>query len=466
MEKHGINPHLQNGVASENMRIPGIYVVTWMTLLFTSNLGEQLHSEQKCDNGNDQINPSASQNQYRQPGSEYVNIVDNPNVDNSVHNTLASVGSGVVKDDIPIIMWWTGRLLIENDIHRIVCKEHTCYSTNLREYVDDPRTRILWFYGTDLQPEDLPFPRQSHHEWALFHEESPMNNYMLSHTSAIHLFNHTATFKRESDFPLTTQHIPSLNYLTSRQPLSVAKKNELKIKKGLAPVLYVQSHCNVASDRDRYVQELMNYIPVDSLGSCLNNKELPKNLRDPVESMESNDFLDYISQYKFHISFENANCNDYMTEKLFRPLHVGSVPVYKGSSLAEDWMPDKHSVIMADHFTSPKELGEFLLHLDRNDEEYEKYLQFKKANGVSNKFLVEHLQFRKFKSKTHKKDMLPAFECHLCKLANERTKREKEHTKNPSIPLLPPKIATREHLYCPQPYVSFGDLDDYPAVDR
>lgn len=60
-----------------------------------------------------------------------------------------------------------------------------------------------------------------------------------------------------------------------------------------------------------------------------------------------------------------------MTEKLFRPLHVGSVPVYKGSPLAEDFAPDKHSIIMVDDFKSPQELASYLNYLNDNDSEYE-----------------------------------------------------------------------------------------------
>jgi hypothetical protein len=38
-----------------------------------------------------------------------------------------------------------------------------------------------------------------------------------------------------------------------------------------------------------------------------------------------------VARYKFTLSFENAVCNDYITEKLWRPLTVGSVPIYMGS---------------------------------------------------------------------------------------------------------------------------------------
>lgn len=42
-------------------------------------------------------------------------------------------------------------------------------------------------------------------------------------------------------------------------------------------------------------------------------------------------FLQFAAQYKFTLSFENAVCDDYITEKLWRPLIVGSVPIYYGS---------------------------------------------------------------------------------------------------------------------------------------
>ena len=47
--------------------------------------------------------------------------------------------------------------------------------------------------------------------------------------------------------------------------------------------------------------------------------------------MNDEEFLRLIASYKFTLSFENAVGDDYITEKLWRPLVVGSVPVYMGS---------------------------------------------------------------------------------------------------------------------------------------
>lgn len=39
----------------------------------------------------------------------------------------------------------------------------------------------------------------------------------------------------------------------------------------------------------------------------------------------------FIAQYKFIIAIENSICDDYITEKLWRPLIAGSIPIYLGS---------------------------------------------------------------------------------------------------------------------------------------
>lgn len=134
---------------------------------------------------------------------------------------------------------------------------------------------MLW-YGSDFKPKDMPLPRKPHHEWGLLHEESPKNNYLLTKPEVITLFNHTATFKRESDFPLTLQYLEDLAWLESKNFfVATSKKNSYKVEENLARVVYVQSDCSVPSDRDSYVQELMKHIDIDSYGSCVHNKDLP-----------------------------------------------------------------------------------------------------------------------------------------------------------------------------------------------
>ena len=84
---------------------------------------------------------------------------------------------------------------------------------------------------------------------------------------------------------------------------------------------YVQSSCDTPSGRDDYVKELMNHISIDSYGYCLHNKDLPPHLREP-QKMKDVEFLHILAKYKFVIAIENAVCEDYITEKLWKVIQV------------------------------------------------------------------------------------------------------------------------------------------------
>lgn len=65
--------------------------------------------------------------------------------------------------------------------------------------------------------------------------------------------------------------------------------------KNLAPLLYIQSDCDTASNRDVYVTELMKYIRVDSYGACLNNAEFDKRLNCFYRFKKKIDCIDHIN---------------------------------------------------------------------------------------------------------------------------------------------------------------------------
>ncbi|XP_032241043.1 alpha-(1,3)-fucosyltransferase 11 isoform X2 [Nematostella vectensis] len=369
----------------------------------------------------------------------------------------------VPKGTKPIILWWTEHIFPHDKSqtsHEIYCKKGGCITTIERKLKDDPSTRAMMFYGTDLRADDLPLPRVPWHEWALFHEESPKNNWMLTHEDALRMFNHTATFRRESDYPLSSQFIRDARDWTSTQAIPVSEKNRLKKEKGFAAIVYVQRDCYTPSDREAYVHELMKHIPVDSYGPCLNNKQMPEEI-DGFLKLHSPAFYDFLAQYKFHIAFENAICQDYMTEKLFRPIEVGSVPIYMGSPKARDWMPNNKTGIFVNDFKSPKELAKFIKDLDANDQEYEKYLEYKQSGKITNKFLLNALETRPWRilgdwdkvNFGHR--MYAGFECHVCDRIHERQEALRAHQLNPEkIPPPPLRVAKAEHLACPEPKMS------------
>ncbi|XP_048359053.1 alpha-(1,3)-fucosyltransferase 11 [Sphaerodactylus townsendi] len=391
----------------------------------------------------------------------------------------AEAGDGARWASAPIVLWWSGGLFphFPGPSARIWCPGGgRCVSTRERRVRAHRRTRALLFYGTDFRAYEAPLPRLPHQAWALFHEESPMNNYLLSHRPGIALFNLTATFRRGADYPLALQWLPGPAYLR-RPPLAPLARKEDARRRGLAPVLYLQSHCNVPADRDRYVRQLMQHIQVslmqhvqvDSYGECLNNRELPTaRLRDTsTATTEDPEFMAFISQYKFHLAMENAICHDYMTEKLWRPMHVGAVPVYRGSPSVRDWMPDNHSIILIDDFGSPKELAEYLDFLDRNPDEYVKYLDYKGPGGITNRFLLENLEKREWGvNDLTLPNYLNGFECFVCDRENARLAAEREHKRTRGkVPAPEPYIAQPSHMGCPPPAPGYGNIEDIPEGD-
>ncbi|OYU44055.1 MAG: hypothetical protein CFE44_15000, partial [Burkholderiales bacterium PBB4] len=50
------------------------------------------------------------------------------------------------------------------------------------------------------------------------------------------------------------------------------------------------------------------------------------------------DKMDFISRYSHHLCFENSSTTGYLTEKIFDPIYVGSVPVYAGDPMASKWI--------------------------------------------------------------------------------------------------------------------------------
>ncbi|KAL4241047.1 Alpha-(1 3)-fucosyltransferase 11 [Mactra antiquata] len=365
-----------------------------------------------------------------------------------------------LREDIthPIILWWTP-FTGEAGASRS-CGDNACFFTIDKHYYHHPQSKVMMFYGSDINKKNLPIPRLPRHEWALMHEESPKNDYTLTNPTFLSLFNHTATFKRESDFPLTLQYLDSIPWVESTKFL-VTTPEKTKLQEELAPVFYAQSDCHTPSDRDAYVEEFMKYMKVDSYGFCLHNKELPKHLADPIPGMDHEDFFSLQAKYKFSFAMENAVCDDYITEKFWRPLHIGSVPIIYGSPKIRDFLPDEHSAILVTDFESPKQLAEYLKYLNENDEEYNKYLEWKHT-GVTNKYLLDLMEERTWSItetwKTGASNFIEDFECFVCNRLHENLRRRKEGKKEIE------HIVDKSHLECPVPKPFFTDEFDWDHV--
>ena len=54
---------------------------------------------------------------------------------------------------------------------------------------------------------------------------------------------------------------------------------------------------------------------------------------------DSDEMKRLLANYKFVVAVENAVCPDYVTEKLWRALEVGAVPIYHGAPNVRKFLP-------------------------------------------------------------------------------------------------------------------------------
>ncbi|CAL4065118.1 unnamed protein product, partial [Meganyctiphanes norvegica] len=81
-------------------------------------------------------------------------------------------------------------------------------------------------------------------------------------------------------------------------------------------------------------------------------------------------------KYFFYLAFENAMCRDYVTEKFFRSLGQGVIPVVMGGADYKAIAPP-YSYIDALDFPSPKHLADYLNKVASSPDLYNKYFEWK-----------------------------------------------------------------------------------------
>ncbi len=132
------------------------------------------------------------------------------------------------------------------------------------------------------------------------------------------------------------------------------------------------------SARIQSLVELGNHMPADLYGRgwgklftrnalswayLLNYKIIMKNYHGSVISK-----YETYSQYDFALCFENLLMRGYITEKIFDCFYAGVIPIYKGATDIQDYIP-KNCYILFDDFQSIQELAKFLNEMPRTEKE-------------------------------------------------------------------------------------------------
>lgn len=235
-----------------------------------------------------------------------------------------------------------------------------CYLTDDRALYSKAHGVLINHRDISNDLSNLPTePRPFFQKWIWMHFESPRNTRRLDGLE--NLFNVTMNYRRDSDIVMREQFIFKTDDTEDKVfPQVLDKKNKL--------VCWIVSNWNENFERVKYYNELKNHIEISVFGGHFG------------KPLNNDEYKETLASCKFYLSFENTeNYDDYITEKMFNPLMLGSVPVTLGAPkyIYKRFAP-KDAFIHVDDFSSPQELAKYLQSVDKNDDEYKKYFQWRK----------------------------------------------------------------------------------------
>ncbi len=199
--------------------------------------------------------------------------------------------------------------------------------------------------------------------WVAWSMESAVNYPVLDDPTFMRRFDLVMSYRRDSEI-----HTP---YCPPLAEWRAALGEALPAKTEDAPVVMFRSAAPNKSARTEFALAIMSRIRVDSYGRFLNNRQLAG--ADDGRATR----LATIKRYRFCLCLENAIEVDYVTEKFFDPFLAGTVPVYRGAPNIDQFAPGENAFINANDFSGPGELCTYLAELDRDEQAYRRYLQWR-----------------------------------------------------------------------------------------
>ncbi|KAI6209902.1 Glyco-tran-10-N domain-containing protein [Aphelenchoides besseyi] len=291
--------------------------------------------------------------------------------DDDIHPTEATTVEIFEKlqAGIPLVVHWTP-FFHENHIREFIrhfpnC-EFECVHTEDRQFLSQARAIIFHARHTNLS--DLP-PDNPNQLRVLFTREGPNQSFFLNgqpQQLRPNYFNATITYRTNSDVYLPYATLRELDGTESEADIWTDEQIDERIAKKSKLALIAVSHCDTWSKREIYTRALQHHMKVTSIGRC--NKNTDCLSKECLSKLEEEHF--------FYLSFENAVCPEYTTEKFFRMTDL-IVPIVLSRAVMPSWIP-RDAYIAANEFSSAKDLAYYLHQLAADPNEYKKYFAWTK----------------------------------------------------------------------------------------
>lgn len=273
--------------------------------------------------------------------------------------------------DQTIVLIWLWPFGQTYDLESIRCSLFNidgCYLTADRSLYNKSSGVII--HHRDISKDLSNLPPLQHppfQKWVWMNLESPSHSQKIPGLEK--MFNVTLNYRQDADI-----WVPYGSVVPTEEDEEFILPSKTKL------VCWIVSNWNPDHARVKYYNELYKHIEIHTYGQAFG------------EYIVDKDFFSTISSCKFYLSFENSIHKDYITEKLFSPLTAGSVPIVLGPSRQnyESFVPGD-AFIHVDDFLTPKELAEHLLFLDKKDDVYLRYFDWRKQFKVKMAaFWAEH----------------------------------------------------------------------------
>ncbi|XP_043103488.1 4-galactosyl-N-acetylglucosaminide 3-alpha-L-fucosyltransferase 9-like [Puntigrus tetrazona] len=248
-----------------------------------------------------------------------------------------------------------------------------CQLTDDRSLYNDADDVIVYHRNISKDLSNLPpSPRPPFQRWIWLHLESPTNTKIIPGLE--NLFNLTLSYRQDADIPVR------MRLITSKEPnkdFVIPKKDKL--------VCWIVSNNNSTTGVDRrndFFKEFSKYIQVTLFGKAY------------ARFLNYTDYYPTLASCKFYLALENSVHKDYFMEKINGPLAAGTVPVVLGPPRRnyENYYPAE-SFIHVDDFPDERSLAMYLLQLDRDENAYHQYFNWRKHLTPSPHLILQTQEF-------------------------------------------------------------------------